>query len=131
MTLQKQPPVEIPLGVGVDEARGKLFRDPTSSLDVCTNGQHGQAPELRKRRGYAKLPTATDALGNTVDLVLVSLGVESVNGGELVIVGRDHVYGVAAPDGTVDGQALVLRGPSFVGNFAAGIVATTSIGDGA
>ena len=129
MTLQKQPPVEIPLGVGLDESRGKLFRDPASSLAVVLNGQHGQAPELRKRRGYTKLPTSTDVLGNSVDTVLVSLGVEAVNGGELVIVGRDHVYGVAAPDATVDGQAIVERGPSFIGNFAAGIVATTSIGD--
>jgi hypothetical protein len=126
MTLQRQPPIEIPLGGSLDQSAGELFRGPNVLAD-CSNGSHGKAPELRKRLGYTRLDTATTTHGETVDTVLVSLGVDL--GGELVIVGRDHVYGVAAPDASVDGHAIVLRGPSHVGNFQVGILHTTALGE--
>ena len=128
MTLQRQPPIEIPLGTGLDESRGQLFRGP-AALAECINGDHSQAPELRKRRGYTRLPLL-EVRSATVDPLFVCAGVDprAGGGGELVLVGRDHVYGVPAYDATVDGAALVVRGPSFVGAVRAGIVATSAIG---
>ena len=129
MTLPKAQSIEIPLGgAGLQESTGSLFRAP-GVLSDCVNGVHGKAPELRKRRGFTLLDTDTTVFGETIEGVFVSLGVDAVAGGELVIIGRDYVYGVASPDATVDGHSLVRRGPSALGNLRAGIVHSSPIGE--
>lgn len=128
MTLPKAQSIEIPLGgAGLQESMGRLFRAP-GVLAECNNGVHGKAPELRKRRGYTLLDTDTTVFGETVEAVFVSLGVDLVGGGELVVVGRDYVYGVASPDATVDTHSLVRRGPSQIGNIRAGVIHAAATG---
>lgn len=121
-----QNPIEIPLGGGPAEAVGRLFRGP-DTLERCQNGRHDKAGYLVKERGFTRIPLTTTALGETPEAVFVSLGVDR---GELVAVGLDYVYGVAANAAAIDGAALVRRGPAMIGQFNVGMVHGSAMGDG-
>ena len=126
MTIQRMPPVVIPLGQGPDESTARLFRDPTRVLADVRQGDVSKPPGLRKARGFTRIALTTTTHGETPEAVYVSVAVDHL--GELVLVGRDNVYGVAAPSASVDGAALVLRGPSLVGTFEIGMVHSGAIG---
>lgn len=117
-------PIEIPFGGGPSQATGRLLRGP-NTLEANVNGDHDKAGYLRKARGFSRLALTTTVQGEAPEVVFVSVGTDR---GELVIVGRDAVYGVGAPAPDIDGAALVRRGPSLVGNYEFGVIHTSPIG---
>jgi len=120
----EQEPIEIPLGGGPSQATGRLFRGP-NVLEINTNGDHDRAGYLVKARGFTRIPLTTTTHGDTPESVFVSLGVMA---GELLVVGRNNAYAVAAPAASIDGATLVLRGPSMVGAFEIGTVHSSALG---
>lgn len=121
--MQRQQPVTIPLGGGPDQAVTELLRGP-NVLSVVYDGDTTKAGGLTKARGLERIPTGTTH-GETPESVFFSVGTDK---GELVVVGQQSTYGLAASDALVDGAALVLRGPSIVGNFREGVVHVASLG---
>lgn len=122
--MQRQDPVTIPLGGGPDEATAKLLRGP-GVLAVALDGDTTKAGGLTKARGFVRITTTSTTHGETPESVFISVGTDR---GELVVVGERSTYGLAASDALVDGAALVLRGPSVVGNFREGVVHVASLG---
>ena len=127
MPIPEQEPIEIPLGGGPSQATGQLFRGPTS-LERARNVDHFEQGYLVKARGYTRIALTTTTHGETPEAVFVGLGVDH---GELVLVGHDYVYGVAANAASIDGAALVRRGPTIRGAFEFGTIHGTATGDGA
>lgn len=121
-----QNPIEIPLGGGPAQSTGRLFRGP-DTLERAQNVDHTQAGYLIKARGFTRIPLTTTALGETPEAVFVSLGLDR---GELVAVGLDRIYAVAANSAAIDGAALVRRGPSMIGQYNVGMVHGSAMGDG-
>jgi hypothetical protein len=120
----EQQPLEIPLGGGPSQATGRLFRGP-DVLESNQNGRHDKAGYLVKELGFTRIALTTTTHGETPEAVYVALAVDR---GELVLVGRDAVYGVAANAAVVDGAALVRRGPSMVGAYSVGLIHAASLG---
>lgn len=125
MSATPQAHIEIPLGGGPSQATGKLLRGP-NVLEHNTNGDHDKAGYLTKARGFNRIALTTTTHGETLEVVMMSVGVAP--GGELVLVGLRDTYGVAAPSAIVDGAALVRRGPSLVGSYRSGVIHVSSIG---
>jgi hypothetical protein len=119
-----QPPIEIPLGSGPSQATGRLFRGP-NALESNQNGRHDQAGYLVKERGFTRLAFTTTTHGETPEAVAIAVAVDR---GELVVIGHDNVYGVAANTASVDGAALVRRGPSLRGAYSIGTIHAASLG---
>lgn len=125
MTIQRMAPVTIPLGQGPDEATARLLRDGTQALQVIRNGDVTKAGGVRKARAFARIALTTTTHGQTPETVYCALGIDR---GELVLVGKNYVYGLAANAASVDGAALVRRGPSMIGDYEAGLVHAASLG---
>ena len=124
MAASPQNPIEIPLGGGPSQAVGQLFRGP-DTLESNQNGRHDKAGYLVKERGFTRLALTTTTHGETPEAVYVSVATDR---DELVLVGMTYVYGVAANAPSVDGAALVRRGPSMVGDYDIGLIHTASLG---
>jgi len=120
----EQQPIEIPLGGGPSQATGRLFRGP-DSLESNQNGRHDKAGYLVKELGFTRIPLTTTTHEETPEAAYVGLALDR---GELVLVGRDDVYGVAATSAVVDGASLVRRGPSMVGAYSIGLIHAASLG---
>ena len=114
----------IPLDGSQDDKTARLARGP-SVMRRSVNCDHSHIGEVRKRRGTTRIDTSETTHGDSPEAVFVALGVDR---GELVLVGRDRVYGVAAPENDIDGAALVLRGPSMVGSYETLLIHTASLG---
>lgn len=117
--------LHISLGGSQDDKTAKLARG-IEVLRHVRNGDHSHPGELRKRRGFTRIPLTSTTHGETPESVFVSLGV--TGGGELVLLGFRDVYGVAANDAAVNDAALVRRGPSMLGSYRVGTVHAAPIG---
>jgi hypothetical protein len=124
---QREPPIEIPLGGSLDQATGRLFRGPTA-LAESLNGDHDKRGYLKKSRGFTRIPLTATTHGATPEQIFCTVGVDAY--GELVLMGRDFLYTVGAPDTDIDGAALILRGPACVGNVSTGVVHVAPISEG-
>lgn len=125
--MMRQPLLTIPLGVGPDQATAKLLRDGTQVVETTLNGQVDKAGGLRKARGYTRIALTTTTEGGTPEAVFEAVGTDR---DELVLVGHDYTYAVAANSAAVDGAALVLRGPTLRGAFEIETIHGSPIGDG-
>ncbi len=117
--------IHIPLDGSQDDKTARLVRGP-ATLRRTINVDHSVRGEVRKRRGTTRIPLTTTVQGETPETCFVSIGVSR---DELVLVGRDYLYGVAAPTAAVDGAALVRRGPSIIGAFQIGLIHGSSISE--
>jgi hypothetical protein len=124
--LQEQPPVEIPLGGGPNESQGKLFRSP-NVLEANTNGSTDKQGYLVKERGFTRVPTSTTTEADQPDAFFISVATDHE---ELLLVGMENTYTVAATGPDLSGAALILRGPTLLGNYRAGTVHATSLSEG-
>jgi len=122
--MQRQQPVTIPLGSGPDQSTTKLLRG-VNVLSVVYDGDTTKGGGIIKGRGLERIPTSTTTHGHTPESVFFTVGTDK---GELVVVGQQSTFGLAASDALVDGAALVRRGPSIVGSFSEGVVHVASIG---
>lgn len=125
MTVQRQPPIEIPFGGGPDEATGRLLRTP-GAMRVVENCDHTKAGYLRKRRGYRLLDLERNTQGELLEQVFCAVATYR---GELVILGTDNLHGVHADTAIVGGHSVTTRGPSMVGNWRRVDIAATSMGE--
>lgn len=125
MTTVRQEPVTIPFGGGPDESVARLFREATV-LETVLDGDTSKAGGLRKARGYERISLAATTHEETPEAVYISVGVDR---DELVLVGLEDTYALAASDAIVDGAAVVRRGPSMVGNFRSGLIHVAAIGE--
>lgn len=127
MTIQRMPPLVVPLGQGPTEQIARLFRDSKALADV-RNANCDKAGGLRKARAYARIPMSQTVMREVPEVVFLSVGTTVEH--ELVVVGRDSVYSVAAPSASIDGSALVRRGPSIAGTFSITTVHGSAMGNG-
>lgn len=117
--------LHIPLDGSQDDKTARLSRG-LGVMRRSINVDHSHAGEARKRRGTTRIPLTTTTHGETPEAVYVALGQDR---DELVLVGHDYTYGVAANTSAVDGAALVRRGPSIRGQFEIGMVHGSAMGD--
>ena len=117
--------IHIPLSGQQDDKTARLSRGP-NVLRKAVNVGHRIRGELRKRRGFTRITTTGTVDGSTPEAVFVAVAERD---GELVLVGRDSIYSVAANDNIVDTEALVLRGPSMVGNYKLGTIHVSPISE--
>lgn len=125
VAVQRQPPIEIPLGGGPDEATGRLFRGP-GKLRVAQNVDQTKQGQLGKRRGYRLLDLSRETGGAVPGTIVEALGTYR---GELVVIGPNEVYGAHTDETLATGHAVTYRGPSLVGNWRRTDLVAGGIGD--
>jgi hypothetical protein len=124
MTATPFDTLTISLGGSQDDKTARLARTP-GVLRHVYDGDHSHVGQVRKRRGFVRVPLNEELFGATPEALFLSLATHESS---LVLVGYRDLYAVAAADDIVDGRALVRRGPSMVGTYRTGIIHSSTIG---
>lgn len=95
-------------------------------LDVCENAVFWKKGRISKRKGYGLVPVLEDLEGDPLDPHNLFVNGASCHG-ELVVVGYDRLYSLAARVITFGSGRLVPKGPTFRGNVRVFTISTGSL----
>lgn len=115
--------LQIPLGGTTSQKTARLTRG-LPVLRHIHNAQQSSEGEQVKRRGFTRLDTGATVYEETPEAVYVAVGIDRDC---LFVVGMGEILGVVANANTVNGSALVRRGPSMVGNYRTGTVKVSAL----